>query len=254
MPLSARLDATPSSPVRADLVCSRVRVASYSYSYLACWCFLAPPVVSVFRPLRSWLHTHSRFLAFVRVGPLRCSLSCPNVPLVVVQRTGCSAFGLGYPRRRGWGWAPPMYIPLISVSAAAALILVVILFLVALAHPTPQMPRQHKHQAGFHGHPGKFRGRKHRPGPGFSGHNEGATRCKGGAELPLPALRRQAPRWARGWVGDPGAARPRTPPTSAPFAKKSRFQDVKPALLPPSRSYKPPGEPGAQEEPPSYRS
>jgi hypothetical protein len=25
---------------------------------------------------------------------------------------------------------------------------------------------------------------------------------KGGAELPLPALRRQAPRWARGWVGE----------------------------------------------------
>ena len=45
------------------------------------------------------------------------------------------------------------------------------------------------------------------------------VRCKGGAELPLPALRRQAPRWARGWVGDPGA-RSRTPPTSAPFAKK----------------------------------
>jgi hypothetical protein len=45
---------------------------------------------------------------------------------------------------------------------------------------------------------------------------------KGGAELPLPALRRQAPRWAsraRGWVGGP-RARSRTPPTSAPFAKK----------------------------------
>jgi hypothetical protein len=42
---------------------------------------------------------------------------------------------------------------------------------------------------------------------------------KGGAELPLPVFRRQAPRWARGWVGDPGA-RSRTPPTSAPFAKK----------------------------------
>jgi hypothetical protein len=42
---------------------------------------------------------------------------------------------------------------------------------------------------------------------------------KGGAELSLPALRRQAPRWARGWVGDP-RARSRTPPTSAPFAKK----------------------------------
>jgi hypothetical protein len=40
------------------------------------------------------------------------------------------------------------------------------------------------------------------------------------SELPLPALRRQAPRWVRGWVGDPGA-RSRTPPTSAPFAKKA---------------------------------
>jgi hypothetical protein len=35
----------------------------------------------------------------------------------------------------------------------------------------------------------------------------------------LPVFRRQAPRWARGWVGDP-RARSRTPPTSAPFAKK----------------------------------
>jgi hypothetical protein len=42
---------------------------------------------------------------------------------------------------------------------------------------------------------------------------------KGGAELPLPVFRRQAPRWARGWVGDP-RARSRAPPTSAPFAKK----------------------------------
>jgi hypothetical protein len=42
-----------------------------------------------------------------------------------------------------------------------------------------------------------------------------------GAELPLPAMRAQAPRWDRdrGWVGDPGA-RSRTPPTPAPFAKK----------------------------------
>jgi hypothetical protein len=47
-----------------------------------------------------------------------------------------------------------------------------------------------------------------------------ASACsKGGAELPLPALRRQAPRWPRGWVGGP-RARSRTPPTSAPFAKK----------------------------------
>jgi hypothetical protein len=43
---------------------------------------------------------------------------------------------------------------------------------------------------------------------------------KGGAELPLPALRRQAPRWTRGWVGDP-RDRSRTPPASAPFAKKA---------------------------------
>jgi hypothetical protein len=42
---------------------------------------------------------------------------------------------------------------------------------------------------------------------------------KGGAEPPLPALRHQAPRWARGWVGDP-RARSRTLSTSAPFAKK----------------------------------
>jgi hypothetical protein len=43
---------------------------------------------------------------------------------------------------------------------------------------------------------------------------------KGGAEPPLPVLRRQAPRWARGWVGDP-RARSRTPPAPAPlFAKK----------------------------------
>jgi hypothetical protein len=47
----------------------------------------------------------------------------------------------------------------------------------------------------------------------------GIQQGKGGAELPLPARRRQAPRWARGWVGDP-RARSRTPPTSAPFAKK----------------------------------
>jgi hypothetical protein len=54
---------------------------------------------------------------------------------------------------------------------------------------------------------------------------------KGGAELPLPVLRRQVPRWARGWVGDP-RARSRTPPASAPFAKKEKSgfqdQDVKP--------------------------
>jgi hypothetical protein len=42
---------------------------------------------------------------------------------------------------------------------------------------------------------------------------------KGGAELPPPVFRRQAPLWARGWVGDP-RARSRTPPTSAPFTKK----------------------------------
>jgi hypothetical protein len=37
--------------------------------------------------------------------------------------------------------------------------------------------------------------------------------------FPFFAIRRQAPRWARGWVGDP-RARSRAPPTSAPFAKK----------------------------------
>jgi hypothetical protein len=51
---------------------------------------------------------------------------------------------------------------------------------------------------------------------------------KGGAEPPLPlrlrpspfmfpALRRQAPRWARGWVGDP-TARSRTSPRRPPAA------------------------------------
>jgi hypothetical protein len=50
-------------------------------------------------------------------------------------------------------------------------------------------------------------------------HVELAAVTKGGAEPPLPVFRRQAPRWARGWAGDP-RARSRTPPTSAPFAKK----------------------------------
>jgi hypothetical protein len=42
-------------------------------------------------------------------------------------------------------------------------------------------PRPARPQAGSHGHPhpGEFRGRKHRPGPDFSGHNEGATKCTG---------------------------------------------------------------------------
>jgi hypothetical protein len=49
---------------------------------------------------------------------------------------------------------------------------------------------------------------------------------KGGAELPLPALRRQAPRWPRGWVvgggprGSPLPPGPRSPPP-APFAKQN---------------------------------
>jgi hypothetical protein len=54
----------------------------------------------------------------------------------------------------------------------------------------------------------------------FSTQNVLGARGKGGAELPLPALRRRRRgRWARGWVGDPGA-RSRTPPTSAPFAEQ----------------------------------
>jgi hypothetical protein len=121
MPLNARRICPPFTPVRADLVCSRVA------SHLACWWCLAPPVVSVFQPLRSCMRTP--FLAFVRVGPLRCSLSCPSVPLLFVQRTGCSTFGLGYIRLPTSWWAPPMYIPLISVTVAAALILIFILLL-----------------------------------------------------------------------------------------------------------------------------
>jgi hypothetical protein len=39
-----------------------------------------------------------------------------------------------------------------------------------------------------------------------------------------------------------------------PIYEKSRFQDAKPTLLPNPQPYKPPGEPGAPEEPPSYRS
>jgi hypothetical protein len=45
--------------------------------------------------------------------------------------------------------------------------------------------------------------------------------CKGGAELPLPALRRQASRWARGWVGGP-RARSRTPPPPGPIYEKKQ--------------------------------
>jgi hypothetical protein len=71
---------------------------------------LAPRVLVFFSssscvclPAAPFVHTHSLpcLRPCGRVGPLRCSLSCPSVPLVVVQRTGCSAFGLGYPRRGG---------------------------------------------------------------------------------------------------------------------------------------------------------
>ena len=54
---------------------------------------LAPPPPPEIKSL-----THTSPPAFVRVPPLRCSLSCPRAPLVVVQRTGCSAFGLLRPR------------------------------------------------------------------------------------------------------------------------------------------------------------
>jgi hypothetical protein len=53
-----------------------------------------------------------------------------------------------------------------------------------------------------------------------------------------------------GGLGTPGLA----PPRLGPICEKSRFQDVKPTLLQTPQSYKPPGEPGAPEEPPSYRS
>jgi hypothetical protein len=63
---------------------------------------------------------------------------------------------------------------------------------------------------------------------------------KGGAEPPLPALRRQAPRgvvgqWVRGWVGGRGPRRTPDPsaPPSAPFAKKSGFQPRREAAFAP---------------------
>jgi hypothetical protein len=43
------------------------------------------------------------------------------------------------------------------------------------------------------GHPGKFRGRKHRPGPGSSGHNEGATKCTGARARPEPCAAKPEP-------------------------------------------------------------
>jgi hypothetical protein len=62
---------------------------------------------------------------------------------------------------------------------------------------------------------------------------------KGGAELPLPALRRQAPRWARGLGVDPMAHGSLPNPAHlGPICEKSRFQDVEP-LLPKPQSYKP---------------
>jgi hypothetical protein len=89
-----------------------------------------------------------------------------------------------------------------------------------------------------------------------------ALGTKGGAGAPLPALRRrQAPRWGRvaGWGWGPRGSLP-GPAHLGPICEKSRFQDAKPALgsglcsasKPPP--HKPPGEPGAPEEPPSYRS
>jgi hypothetical protein len=52
----------------------------------------------------------------------------------------------------------------------------------------------------------------------------------GGAELPLPAPRRQAPRWAGGGGWGPQGSLP-DPSHLGAICEKSRFQDVKPTLL-----------------------
>jgi hypothetical protein len=50
--------------------------------------------------------------------------------------------------------------------------------------------------------------------------------------------------WGVGW--GPRGSLP-GPSHLGPICEKSRYQDAKPTLLPSSRPYKPPGEPGAQE-------
>jgi hypothetical protein len=91
--------------------------------------------------------------------------------------------------------------------------------------PAPLPVRPPPGRSPFSQWPGVARVAESRRAPheqGVRDHELQAGSCqrgKGGAEPPLPALRRQAPQWARGWVGDP-RARSRTPPTSAPFAKK----------------------------------
>jgi hypothetical protein len=89
-----------SSLVRAGPACSGAT------SHLACWCFCASSCVcplAVLRSVSALAHSLASWPAFVRVGsgPLRCSLGFPIAPSVVVQRTGCSASGLGDPRRGG---------------------------------------------------------------------------------------------------------------------------------------------------------
>jgi hypothetical protein len=42
-------------------------------------------------------------------------------------------------------------------------------------------------------HLGKFRGRKHRPGPDFPGHNEGTTKCTGARARPEPRAAKPEP-------------------------------------------------------------
>jgi hypothetical protein len=80
--------------------------------------------------------------------------------------------------------------------------------------------------------------------------------------FPFFAARRQPPGAARrggpggGLVGwGPQGSLP-DPAHLGPIYEKSRFQDVKLLCSKPkgATSYKPPGEPGAPEEPPSYRS
>jgi hypothetical protein len=67
--------------------------------------------------------------------------------------------------------------------------------------PPPPWPMAHggsgsrgsRQDSGFHGHPGEFRGRKHRPGPYISGHNEGATTCTGARAHPEPCVAKAEP-------------------------------------------------------------
>ena len=71
-----------------------------------------------------------------------------------------------------------------------------------------------------------------------------------------PPLSRPAPPGAavgQGVGGGPQGSLPDLAPLG-PIYEKSRFQDVKPTLLPNPQPYKLWVKPGAQEEPPSYRS